>query len=133
MNAIQPTPHTVDQRRASGAYTAVETIAHQHDVKLKKDYGGLCLKLPALIHQCGLCQALAFYQAKANSGDNAHSKVLKDLAQVVLEREDNGALDVLLKQSRTSPLLEYLGLTRNAMACSTWFKRYAEALLKEKS
>lgn len=112
---------TRQQERAAAAYTRVNAMLGQAK---QKDYGRLCLHLPALIHQCGLCQTVAFLQAKAkDKTESAHFRVLEDLAGVMK------TLD-LPKAARNGQLGEYLQLSREAMRAAEWMKRYAEAVLK---
>ncbi len=112
---------TRQQERAAEAYSRVKKM--ENDGK-KKDYGRLCLHLPALIHQCGLCQTVAFFEAKAKEkADSAHFKVLADLEGVMRTLE-------LPKLARNGALGPYLQLTREAMRSAEWMKRYAEAVLK---
>ena len=120
--------NTRDQLRAQGAFVRVTKIAGGQDSKLRDDYNSLCRKLPSLLQQCGLCQTVAFLQAKGAKG--AHARVLADLAEVVLDSTQN-ADTTLAQKARSAELREYQWLTRNTLQCSNWFKRYAEALLGE--
>lgn len=92
-----------------------------------EDYGRQAKQLPALIHQCGLCQALTFLQAKgAGESGLAKRKLLEDLA-AALEFE---SVDLLLEQARQLDTPSYHLLGRTVLRCAEWFKRYAEALLR---
>ena len=119
-------PGTREQERAQAAFAAV---AAKEATAWAKDYGRQCMHLPALIHQCGLCQALTFLDAK---GADEHKKpyyhpLLADLAAVM---KLDGGRSALTEAARTAKLLEYQQLTREALKCAQWFKRYAEAVLK---
>ena len=70
-----------------------------------------------LHYSCGLAQAVAFAQAKDKSA------YLDDLSNV-MRIDDNSVLGNI---SRTVDLVEYLQITREAIECATWIKRYAEA------
>lgn len=107
---------TRQQLWAEKAYQQVESMK---DKQGEADYQRVCKTFPALIHNCGLCQALAFAEAKE------HREYLNALAAVLGTSKDN-----LAQQSRESHILEYQRLTQNALQASTWLKRYAEALLK---
>jgi len=112
---------TRQQQRAADAYARVNAMLGQAK---QKDYGRLCLHLPALIHQCGLCQTVAFLQAKPkDKAESAHFKVLADLAGVMKTQN-------LPQAARDGQLGEYLQLSREAMRSAEWMKRYAEAVLK---
>ena len=122
-----------EQKRAELAYGKIAEVAERKNEAFQKKYGGVCLKMPAMIQQNGLCQAVAFYQAKAadtsNAPDSNERKLyLLHLAQAVL----GGAAtrDQLAERTRSGSMGEYQGLTREAMQCAIWFKRYAEAVLR---
>ena len=93
----------------------------------KKDYGRQCLKLPVLIHKCGLCQTLSFFKAKyAEKPDKAYyNQLMIDIKQAMGITGD-ALHDIALQ----ADFAEYQWMTREALACADWFKRYAEAILK---
>jgi CRISPR-associated protein Cmr5 len=117
------TKPTRDQERAQAAYARVEKAA---GTRSAKEYKAQCRELPALIHHCGLCQALAFFEAKGAGaeGKKHFQQILEDLAVV-------SKLPELPAKARTADVQEYQRMTMEAMACAEWLKRYAEALLKE--
>ena len=83
--------------------------------------------MPEMIHQNGLCQTIAFLEAKRTNPEKAHfGDVLEDLAAIA--KPAPGA--AFAKLARTAESGEYQRLTREALACAQWLKRYAEALLK---
>ncbi len=88
-----------------------------------KKYGIQCLHLPAMIHQCGLCQSLTFLQAKAK---DEHLALLDDLAAALGLQTRT----VLVDRARNSALTAYQQMSREALGCSNYFKRYAEAILR---
>lgn len=121
---------TRDQERAHAAYQAVSRANTRKD---KDHYGRQCLRLPALIHQCGLCQTIAFFQAKG--GETGEKKehfrnVLEDLAAVSRLGED---ATELAQKAREEDMKTYQWMTREALASAQWLKRYAEAVLKVES
>jgi len=93
--------------------------------KENKEYSQLAKKFPALVHNCGLAQALAFVQAKEKE-ENIGKAYLSHLSSVMgLKKEDDlGSL------SRSADLSRYQRLTREAIESATWLKRYSEALLE---
>ena len=112
---------TREQQRAAAAYKRVKTR--------DKKYGRQCLRLPALIHQCGLCQALAFLEAK-----ELH-EVLDDLAWVIWasdDEENRPKGPALADKARGTGMAEYQWLSREALKSAQWLKRYSEAVLKVK-
>lgn len=111
---------TRDQLRAEKAYGRV--AVHQQSPG-EREYRSFALSFPALIHSCGLVQALAFAQAKG------HTSYLEDLEEVVFfELSPEGGL---VGRSRQAEVTEYMLLSRHAEAAAGWLKRYAEALLKK--
>ncbi len=86
-----------------------------------KEYVSFTKSFPALIHTCGLVQALAFAQAKDRDD------LLEDLANVLDKPKDH-----LMSESREADTVAYLRLSRDALAAAGWLKRYVEALLEDK-
>lgn len=104
---------TKQQKRAQEAYKCLLP-----EKKVGDEYRQFAKKFPALVHSCGLAQAVAFAQSKDK---NAY---LDDLASVM--GISNG--QELAEVSRsTVDLVEYQQKTRDAIECATWIKRYAEA------
>jgi len=116
--AVTPeTPRqTRQQMRAQVAYSCVSSRPRGD-----KDYVQLAKKFPALVHNCGLAQAIAFVRAKENAtGDDYVTHLTKTMG----EEEDIG------NSSRSAHLMKYKHLTREAIESATWLKRYSEALLE---
>lgn len=128
-------PSTRNQVWAQSAYERV--IAHK-DESWADDYGSFARSFPALIHTCGLAQAIAFAQAKGvergESQDQEGGRALAlgrftaDLA-AVLGQHNAAQLAAL---SRQEPVSSYLRLSRDALGASVWLKRYVEALFAKK-
>jgi CRISPR-associated protein Cmr5 len=120
-------PRTREQVRAATAHDLISRVKAENGAK---DFGRQCLRLPSLIHQCGLCQALAFLEAKR------FGNVVDGLARVVSapEHDSNKKLDgvTLSKQAREAGMVEYQWLSREALRSAQWLKRYAEAILNIK-
>jgi CRISPR-associated protein Cmr5 len=120
---------TREQQRAEKVY---QQITHIQDSKMDwaEDYGRICLSFPAFVFQCGLCQAVAFGQSKSDARDQGRKKAfhqfLTDLASAV----GYGSLDAFADEVRRADIGKYQHLTREVMALSNWYKRYAEAILK---
>jgi CRISPR-associated protein Cmr5 len=112
---------TRQQQMAQKAFEKVSLIAKK-DEKKQKDYSRFAKQFPAMIHSCGLCQALAFASAK---GNNDH---VRHLAAVMAMGDDERQF---LQDVRTANTVEYLRLNRIGLQAASWLKRYAEALLKD--
>ena len=116
---------TRDQKRAQAAFQSVKAYLPRSE-KEQAEYKSLVLGLPALIHDCGLCQTVAFLQAK---GSGQHLGVLGDLCRMLLgEGEDQGH-DRLGNVVRSAELPRYQQLSMDALHSAEYLKRYAEAFL----
>ena len=102
--------------------TAINTAGR--DDTYKKKYGKMALKLPVLVQNAGLLQALAFVEDK---GDQAQKGLIEDLAVVLdfpgIEDLRNACIDL--------PFGEFRYLTRRAVIALTWFKRFAQSTWPE--
>lgn len=103
---------TKQQERAQRAYKCFLPEKNVDD-----EYRQFAKRFPALVHACGLAQAIAFAQAKDKN------QYLDDLAMVMHIKNSL----TLSNLSRTVDLVEYQEKTLEAIECSTWIKRYAEA------
>ncbi|MDF0589660.1 type III-B CRISPR module-associated protein Cmr5 [Candidatus Methanocrinis natronophilus] len=111
---------TRQQIRAKIAYGCVSSAGEKMKTKDTEDYAQLAKKFPALVHNCGLAQAIAFVQAKEGKTGESY---IGHLANTMGEEGDIGST------SRSSDLMTYQRLTREAIESATWLKRYSEALL----
>lgn len=101
---------TKEQQMAQAAFERVQGRSSGFE-----EYSSFALAFPSLVHSCGLAQALAFAQAKGRAD------YLSDLENVLGEGEG------LCKRSREAELMEYMRLSRRALAASSWIKRYCQA------
>lgn len=111
---------TRSQEWAQKAYEKVEAAAGRGG----EEYKDMALRLPILVRQAGLAQALAFVHSR---GKEEHKRLGDDLAQVL----GYGNLVELAKAAREAELLAYLRLTREVLQVAEWFKRFAQALIQE--
>jgi CRISPR-associated protein Cmr5 len=106
-----------DQEFAQKAFGRVSAWQNKN-IQEKENYQSFSKRFPALIHNCGLAQAVAFAQAK-------NQDYIADLAFVLgYGSAELGCI------SREALLVRYQMLSRNALSSATWLQRYAEALLK---
>jgi CRISPR type III-B/RAMP module-associated protein Cmr5 len=117
---------TKDQERAKKAFESTEAV-QQWPEKEQSDYRSLVLGLPALIHDCGLCQSVAFLRSK---NKKHHLQVLEDLCQVLLRQPENDRHDKLGATVRDADLPRYQHLAMEAMRYCEYLKRYAEAFME---
>jgi CRISPR-associated protein Cmr5 len=119
----------VRTREQQRAYSAHEKIAAMQNDHHKEAYGRLCIHLPEMIHRNGLCQTVAFLEAKGADSERKpwFGQVLRDLAAV----SKLGASPALFAADvRAVQLTQYQRYSREALACAQWLKRYSEAILK---
>ncbi|HOP06586.1 MAG TPA: type III-B CRISPR module-associated protein Cmr5 [candidate division Zixibacteria bacterium] len=117
---------TRGQQRAQKAFSLVNAAANN---EWKDDYGRQCMHLPMLIQQSGLAQAIAFLESKASDEKKSayFGCLLDDFTALVGKSANRTEFAQLV---RSAPVSEYQWLVREALACATWMKRYAEAVLK---
>jgi CRISPR-associated protein Cmr5 len=113
---------TRSQKQAQEAYARVAARAN-----LDGEYVAFAKKFPALVHSCGLAQAIAFALAKKKA------PYVNDLAAVLRagghrELDSAQALD---QKARSNNLSDYLRLSRDAIDAASWLKRYVEAAIEE--
>ncbi|MEP7009311.1 MAG: type III-B CRISPR module-associated protein Cmr5 [Acidobacteriota bacterium] len=130
---------TREQTRATLAWKHVVAVGDKHgkDSPGRKTYGTLAGKLPSLLRSAGFCQAVHFLRsrrkkdAKPNQPDMAElllGHLAEQLGQV---SQGIGAdIEALCKAARESPLPVYLWLSREAVACATWYARLAKSELE---
>jgi CRISPR-associated protein Cmr5 len=124
---------TREQQRAETVYQQIERVKTE---AWGKDYGRICLSFPAVVYQCGLCQAVAFGLSKSavkkddDSRESGRKKAFRQFLSDLGTATGHTSLDQFTQKVRTAELSEYQFLTREVMALSNWYKRYAEAILK---
>lgn len=117
------TDQTRSQKLAKAAYAQVSTHTRNGERKPDKEFVRTVKKFPALIHTCGLAQAVAFAMAKKDT------EYLEYLAAVInaAEHPEITSAESLDKHARTDGLAGYLRLSRDAINAASWLKRYVEA------
>ncbi|MBE3584337.1 MAG: type III-B CRISPR module-associated protein Cmr5 [Limnochordaceae bacterium] len=113
-------------RQQEWAQRAYEAVQRRQRSGAGSEYATICKGFAALIHHSGLCQALAFAEAKSGGagGRSEMGQYLDDLARVLGQERQQ-----LITSSRSADVLAYQRLSRDALLAATWLKRYAEALL----
>jgi CRISPR-associated protein Cmr5 len=116
-------PKTRSQRLAQAAFTQIAIHTGNGQRKPEKDFVSSVKKFPALIHTCGLAQAVAFALAKKDR------ELIDSLAVVLRESGHPDVADARMLDhlARTSDLNAYLRLSRDAIDAASWLKRYVEA------
>lgn len=124
-------PQTRSQRLAQSAYSRVGDAQARNNNKLPKEYVSFAKKFPALIHTCGLAQAVAFARAKKG----LQEKYVGDLAEVLRTGgyHELTSAEALAGQTCQQQLSGYLRLSRDAIEAAVWLKRYVEAMAPDES
>lgn len=119
--------HTRGQQLAQEAYARISVHTGNGQRKPDKEYVSFAKKFPALIHTCGLAQAVAFALAKKEK------KYIDDLTAVLLAAGHAEITDQqpLEHHTRNQDLSDYLRLSRDALNAAGWLKRYVEAAGEE--
>ena len=115
---------TREQMRAQQVFEKVSGVAGQN---FAREYGSFSLSFPAFVHGCGLCQAVAFVQAK--QGDAGRKLALRTYLNHLAACCGYSDSARFADEIRRADLVRYQYLTREVMAYANWFKRYSEALL----
>lgn len=119
--------HTRSQRLAQAAFPRIQNRMRGLREKAFDEYRSFVKKFPALIHTCGLAQAVAFALTKQEND------YIEDLAAVLREsgHPEITSAQTLHERARTQPLSGYLRLSRDAINAASWLKRYVEAAGEE--
>lgn len=109
--------YTIEQERAQKAYNLVQNIT---DDKIK-DYKSAADKFPAMIVNCGLLQALSFYESKKQL-----KPVFNGLKEWFCKHFGWDAGSNFLDKIMKLEVFEYREKTQEALAFLTWLKRFAD-------
>lgn len=109
---------TRQQQWSLGAHRKVLAFKEAKPDQRKK-LNTFCHKMPSLIQQAGLMQALVFIEAR---GDAPGQTFLDALAAV--HGADSRAR--LRGAAQAAELADYLALTRDLTDVATWFRRFAQ-------
>lgn len=93
-------------------------------------YRTSCMKMPGLIHQSGLLQALVFQVARDKDG----ARYVDDLARAWYHHDARaaGAGHVgLIQAVQAMELGSYLAATRDLADIAQWFRRFAQIELRD--
>jgi CRISPR-associated protein Cmr5 len=119
---------TRQQRLMSQAIAHVRSLREQRR-EVQTAYGGVCHKLPVLIRAAGLCQTLAYVEAKAAGGDLRAQgyRYVRDHVAAVLGVADPARL---LDAVRGANLNEYMRQTGAVIQAWTYYQRFATSILE---
>lgn len=139
MSEAETFPLTRRQGYFGHALDDVQAVLGEKNKTAATIYGGLCHTFPILVRTCGLCQALAYVEAKASSKDaeakagskeGARSKAYQWLRANIKARLGFQDADNLLTEVRKAPLRSYMRYTLIILEAWVFYKRFAVSLLK---
>ncbi|WP_322922834.1 type III-B CRISPR module-associated protein Cmr5 [Paenibacillus campi] len=113
----------VQQDYAQHAY---ESITQARDKSYGQQYGRLCHAFPSMVLQNGLLLSVAFFKAKSKTKQDVYTQFLIDIGITIGKADFH---EIILK-NEIGTSVEYLRISKEILAASVWFKRYAEAILK---
>jgi|YNPBryunderm2012_1023409.scaffolds.fasta_scaffold17164_2 CRISPR-associated protein Cmr5 len=93
--------------------------------KTKGRYQALCQEFPVMVRTMGLCQTLAFCEAKKGSEEGlaeAHGLLLDHVGKIL-------GTDALLSMVQNASVVEYMHQTRRVLDAWTYFKRFSKSVL----
>lgn len=128
-----PTIETNSQKFFGRALDDVRAVEHESDPGIQKIYGGLCHKFPILVLTCGLCQAVAFVEAKAAGGDADRKRAYEFLRAHVAALLGVTPATGLQQTVREANLSDYMRYTRLIRRAWVYYKRFAVSILKVES
>ena len=113
------------------AYQDVQSVKTNDHISCdaKQIYGGLCHTVPVLVRVNGLCQTVAYVEAKAR-GENDRARAYRELrghlAGVIGAPGMPGSL---ADHVRTAEQADYVRATRAVLAAAVYYKRFAVSIL----
>lgn len=123
---------THSQKDFGRALDDVQAVAGENKPKMQKIYGGLCHKFPIMVLTCGLCQTIAFVEAKTVGSDKNRTRAYELLREHVA-----GLLGLtaaaLQADVRNASLKDYIRYTRRIRQAWVYYKRFAVSILKVES
>ncbi len=115
---------TRQQQWATRAHEKVIELAHNQDRAKLKTLG---MKMPGLIQQSGLIQALVFVQTR-RSGERLFGEFFVDAVASVYGSESGRQL---IDVTQKALLPEYLAMSRDIIEVSTWIRRFVQIEMKD--
>lgn len=112
-------------RQRAWALAAQKTVSEVAKKPGAAKFRTHAFRLPTLIKQAGLAQALKFMETRDEEG-----KRLVDGLATALSK--NGGASLIADVLR-APMAAYMALSRDALAASVWFRRFAQSELKEEA
>jgi CRISPR/Cas system CMR-associated protein Cmr5 small subunit len=112
------------QEWAKGALTAVTKVGKGGNKASAKKYKTACMKGASLVQRVGALQAMAFWLSRSDEEFRAFAE---DLSQVWHKTSADSIRKVLIEADPDA----YLTMTRDLTEVALWFRRMAQAELRE--
>ena len=113
---------TLQQSYADSAYRQIVAFGERYKKTQHKEYGTMAHKLPVLVRQAGLIQALAYV---ATRGKESQKQLLAHLAATL----GFDSQKAFITKAQKAELGEYMLLTRQTLWALEWYKRFAQSVL----
>ena len=110
--------NTRAQRWSGCAFTLVSAVAKK---PAEAKYKTSCMKMPSLIHQCGLLQALVFQVARDDEG----VRYVNNLAHAYFN-DQLADHKKLIQFAQEQEVRDYMALTHDVGEIAHWFRRFAQ-------
>lgn len=123
---------TRQQKWAHAALAKVASHKGKTDAEKKEEskYRTLCLKMPALLKQSGVVQALAFIRSRDKDHGKKFCDELAEAYGISATDSKKSAGETLQDRAQKEELPQYLVLSRDLIEVSVWFRRFAQSELK---
>jgi CRISPR-associated protein Cmr5 len=118
---------TRQQRYLEIALRHVRGVKAGENTQTAGIYGGLCHTFPVLVRTCGLCQAVAFAQAKA-AANGERGRAYTRLCEHIKEQLGITEND-LPSAVATAAVADYMRHTRTVLQAWVYYKRFAASIL----
>jgi len=106
---------------------AKNLVREAADTRVRSEYASLARGLPALLHQSGLFQTIAYLESRSRRASNnftAHGLVLAHLAALL--SPFSGMKELKTDELTPMKLHEYLVVSRLSLEAASWLKRMVE-------
>lgn len=117
---------TLDQERAKLAFEHIAEVKGWKEPDRKK-YASIVHAMPALLRSAGLSQALHFVLSRKSEPQRAFLDHMA--AQLRRANQAIRGRDALLGAVRSAEMTAYLRLSREALACVDWYRRFVQGEL----
>jgi CRISPR type III-B/RAMP module-associated protein Cmr5 len=119
---------TRSQEWSKSAFARVGASGRTAQNAVNEKYRTCCSKMPGLIHQSGLLQALVFQATREEDGRT----YVDDLARTYLAAPNPGQHarhTDLIAAVQSANLNEYMAMTHDLAEIAQWFRRFSQILL----